>query len=272
MLPPPRQPPPGHLPPPTLPPPGQAPPPYHSQVLRPQHAGGMPPPMMPPPMMPPPMMPPPMVPPPQMAMPPGVQYGADPAASMYGAQQVYAAPAAAAPPPGPSGQEAVAAAGGAAPAAANSKGQKKVAIVRQAAGERWVDPTLMEWPENDFRIFVGNLGNEVTDSVLAAAFSKYSSYQRAKVVRFSHNNKTKGYGFVSLMDPEEGAKCLREMNGKYIGNRPCSLKRSDWDERNVVDRRTGKAKKREVVVKGPHRPKKRPHTGGEGRGGGFLHR
>ena len=38
---------------------------------------------------------------------------------------------------------------------------KKVGVVREAAGQRWVDPTLLEWPENDFRIFVGNLGNEV---------------------------------------------------------------------------------------------------------------
>lgn len=58
---------------------------------------------------------------------------------------------------------------------------------------------------------------QVTDPVLANAFRKYSSFNKAKVVRFSHNNKTKGYGFVSLQDPLEGARCLREMNGKYIG-------------------------------------------------------
>jgi hypothetical protein len=30
--------------------------------------------------------------------------------------------------------------------------------VMQAAGKRWRDPTLDEWPENDHRIFVGDLG------------------------------------------------------------------------------------------------------------------
>eukprot|EP00977_Amphora_coffeiformis_P010103 scaffold2357_cov167-Amphora_coffeaeformis.AAC.11 len=35
--------------------------------------------------------------------------------------------------------------------------------VRTAAGKTWVDPTLEEWPENDFRIFVGNLDPTVTD-------------------------------------------------------------------------------------------------------------
>lgn len=31
-------------------------------------------------------------------------------------------------------------------------------LVMQAAGKRWRDPTLDEWPENDHRIFVGDMG------------------------------------------------------------------------------------------------------------------
>ncbi|KAK3246366.1 hypothetical protein CYMTET_44091 [Cymbomonas tetramitiformis] len=51
---------------------------------------------------------------------------------------------------------------------------------RTAAGERWVDDTLAEWPENDHRIFVGDLGNEVNDDVLAKAFVKFASFAKAK--------------------------------------------------------------------------------------------
>ena len=36
---------------------------------------------------------------------------------------------------------------------------------------------------------------------------------------------------MSFGDPVEGAKTLREMDGKYVGNRPCSLKRSGWEVR-----------------------------------------
>lgn len=53
--------------------------------------------------------------------------------------------------------------------------------MREAAGSRWVDPTLAEWPENDFRIFVGDLGNEVNDEALSKAFSRYPSFAKAKV-------------------------------------------------------------------------------------------
>ena len=65
--------------------------------------------------------------------------------------------------------------------AAENQEKKKKALPRVAAGERWLDATLAEWPENDYRIFVGDLGNEVNDDILAKAFSKYTSFQKAKV-------------------------------------------------------------------------------------------
>jgi hypothetical protein len=73
-------------------------------------------------------------------------------------------------------------AGSAAAAAAAAAGtSNKRVVVREAAGTRWVDPTLAEWPENDFRIFVGDIGNEVNDDALGKAFSRYPSFAKAKV-------------------------------------------------------------------------------------------
>lgn len=45
--------------------------------------------------------------------------------------------------------------------------------------------------------------------------------------------KTKGYGFVSFTDPKDFLRALKEMNGKYIGNRPCRVRRSEWKDRAV---------------------------------------
>lgn len=109
---------------------------------------------------------------------------------------------------------------------------KKVAV-RMAAGKKWVDESLDEWPDNDYRIFVGNLSNEVTDIMLFQHFQKYPSLARAKVVR--HNNdpdKSKGYGFVSLLDPLECARAIREMDQTWVGSRPIRIKRSDWKDRD----------------------------------------
>ncbi|XP_021738056.1 RNA-binding protein 42-like [Chenopodium quinoa] len=108
---------------------------------------------------------------------------------------------------------------------------KKKAVPRRAAGQAWEDPTLAEWPENDYRLFCGDLGNEVNDDVLSKAFSRFPSFNMAKVVRDKRTGKTKGYGFVSFANPTDLAAALKEMNGKYVGNRPIKLRKSNWKER-----------------------------------------
>lgn len=112
---------------------------------------------------------------------------------------------------------------------------KKKAVPRKAAGLSWEDPTLAEWPENDYRLFCGDLGNEVNDDVLSKAFSRFPSFNMAKVVRDKRTGKTKGYGFVSFANPTDLAAALKEMNGKYVGNRPIKLRKSNWRERTDYD-------------------------------------
>ncbi|KAF8768893.1 hypothetical protein HU200_007458 [Digitaria exilis] len=121
-------------------------------------------------------------------------------------------------------------------AIANSEKDKKVeatkkAVPRKAAGQSWEDPTLADWPENDFRLFCGDLGNEVNDDVLTKAFSKYPSFNMARVIRDKWTGKTKGYGFVSFANASDLAAALKEMNGKYVGNRPIKLRKSTWKTR-----------------------------------------
>lgn len=66
---------------------------------------------------------------------------------------------------------------------------------------------------DDFRIFCGDLGNEVNDDILARAFSRFPSFLKAKVIRDKRTGKTKGYGFVSFKDPSDYVRAMREMNG-----------------------------------------------------------
>ncbi|KAJ3063504.1 hypothetical protein HDU98_000716 [Podochytrium sp. JEL0797] len=110
---------------------------------------------------------------------------------------------------------------------------KKKKMLRAAGGEVWEDESLREWDPNDFRLFCGDLGNEVGDELLVRTFSKYPSFVKAKVVREKKTTKSKGYGFVSFKDPNDFVAALKEMDGKYVGNRPIKLRKSTWDERSV---------------------------------------
>ncbi|XP_030638091.1 RNA-binding protein 42 isoform X2 [Chanos chanos] len=125
------------------------------------------------------------------------------------------------------------------------KQEKIKKCIRIAAGTSWEDPSLLEWESDDFRIFCGDLGNEVNDDILARAFSRYPSFLKAKVVRDKRTGKTKGYGFVSFKDPNDYVRAMREMNGKYVGSRPIKLRKSTWKDRNIeIVRKKQKEKKK----------------------------
>ncbi|KRY86756.1 Lysosomal acid phosphatase [Trichinella pseudospiralis] len=114
-----------------------------------------------------------------------------------------------------------------------SKAKKPARNLRTAGGAVWEDLSLNEWDPDDFRLFCGDLGNEVSDELLSKAFRKYPSFLKAKVIRDKRSNKTKGYGFVSFKDPQDFIRALREMDGKYVGNRPIKLRKSSWKDRNL---------------------------------------
>ncbi|XP_028172069.1 RNA-binding protein 42-like [Ostrinia furnacalis] len=80
-------------------------------------------------------------------------------------------------------------------------------------------------------MFCGDLGNDVTDELLIRTFSKYTSFQRAKVIRDKRTNKSKGFGFVSFKDPGDFIKAMKEMDGRYVGSRPIKLRKSTWKNR-----------------------------------------
>ena len=82
-------------------------------------------------------------------------------------------------------------------------------------GLQHVYPLIFPLPTpDDFRIFCGDLGNEVNDDILARAFSRFPSFLKAKVIRDKRTGKTKGYGFVSFKDPSDYVRAMREMNGE----------------------------------------------------------
>lgn len=107
-------------------------------------------------------------------------------------------------------------------------------ILRAAGGVIWEDPSLADWNPKDFRIFVGDLGREVTDELLYSTFvENFPSTTKAKVVKDKHTGRSKGFGFVSISDESEFKMAMKSMHGKYIGSRPVKLKKSNWSDRNL---------------------------------------
>ena len=85
--------------------------------------------------------------------------------------------------------------------------------------------------------------------MLTRTFSRYSSFQKARVVRDKRSNKSKGYGFVSFKDPADFTRAIKELNGKYVGSRPIKLSKSNWKDRNIDQVKTKQNVKKQMGYK-----------------------
>lgn len=141
------------------------------------------------------------------------------------------------------------------PTASGSRANEPKTVVRAGGGQSWTDSSLLEWDPAHFRLFIGNLAGEVTDDSLFKAFSKYSSVQKARVIRDKRTQKSKGYGFVSFSDGDDYFKAAREMQGRYIGSHPILLRRATTEVRQVSENA---------------KPGKKNGGGGGGKGGGKV--
>lgn len=111
--------------------------------------------------------------------------------------------------------------------------KKPKKFIRAAGGTTWEDPTLAEWDPDDYRVFCGDLGNDVTDELLTSTFEKYPSFVKARVIRDKRTEKSRGYGFISFKDPQDYARAIKEWDGKYLGCRPIKLRKSAWRDRQL---------------------------------------
>jgi len=124
---------------------------------------------------------------------------------------------------------------------------KRKTVVREGGGKTWEDATLLEWDPMHPRLFIGNLAGEVTDDSLHKAFSKYPSLVKSRVVRDKKSTKSKSYGFVSFSDTDDYFRAFKEMNGKYIGSHPVTIKRATSEVKAVTkkdDKHQNHGKKR----------------------------
>lgn len=77
--------------------------------------------------------------------------------------------------------------------AAIQAGQRET-VIRKAGGRVWEDTSLLEWDPSGcgadptdaaewYRLFVGDVSNDVTERTLDEAFNKYRTYCKSKIVR-----------------------------------------------------------------------------------------
>ncbi len=72
-------------------------------------------------------------------------------------------------------------------------------------------------------IYIGNLGYDVTDNELQAAFEAYGEVDSAKVIMDRDTGRSKGFGFVEMSDRDEALAAIEGLNGTELGGRNVSV-------------------------------------------------
>ncbi len=68
-------------------------------------------------------------------------------------------------------------------------------------------------------IYIGNLDYRVNENDLMEVFEDYGTVDSAKIITDKFNGRSKGFGFVTMEDPEEARKAIDNLDGATYENR-----------------------------------------------------
>lgn len=73
------------------------------------------------------------------------------------------------------------------------------------------------------KLYVGNLGFDVTSSDLQQLFTPHGTVQSAQVIEDRDAGRSKGFGFVEMGSSEEAARAIAALNGQPHAGRPLTV-------------------------------------------------
>ena len=68
-------------------------------------------------------------------------------------------------------------------------------------------------------IYVGNLPWSASEQELADSFGEFGTVEKASIIVDRDSGRSKGFGFVTMNDNEEGNNAIEALNGTDLGGR-----------------------------------------------------
>lgn len=73
------------------------------------------------------------------------------------------------------------------------------------------------------KIYVGNLGYNVSESTLSDKFAEFGTVNSAKVIIDRDTNRSKGFGFVEMSSSTEASRAISGLNGVELDGRQMNV-------------------------------------------------
>jgi RNA recognition motif-containing protein len=73
------------------------------------------------------------------------------------------------------------------------------------------------------RLYVGNLGYDISDTELEQLFAAFGTVRSAQVIADRDTGRSKGFGFVEMGNDQEAAAAITGLNGKEVAGRALTV-------------------------------------------------
>jgi RNA recognition motif-containing protein len=73
------------------------------------------------------------------------------------------------------------------------------------------------------KLYVGNLGYDVTVGALEQMFAGHGTVQSAQVIMDRDTGRSKGFGFVEMSSDQEARDAIQALNGQDVGGRALTV-------------------------------------------------
>jgi RNA recognition motif-containing protein len=81
-------------------------------------------------------------------------------------------------------------------------------------------------------IYVGNLHFNVSEDELRKAFEEYGEVASVKIIADKYSGRSKGFGFVEMLNDKEAKEAIDNLNGTEIKGRSVNVNQAREKENN----------------------------------------
>ncbi len=120
-------------------------------------------------------------------------------------------------------------------------------------GRRGGDPSSVE----NRRVYIGNLSYETTESDLEELFKGVGAVRRIEIVYNRKTHRSKGYGFVEMLDIDEAKRTVEVLHDQFFMGRKLTVSGAKSQEHEAAEKEefVGETKAQVMPVLAPLPPK-----------------
>jgi len=89
------------------------------------------------------------------------------------------------------------------------------------------------------KIYVGNLSFQTTETELSDMFAEIGQVESVQIITDRDTGRSKGFGFVQMVDDDAAEKAIEQLNGKGVGGRNLTVNEAKPQQKRDFGSRGG---------------------------------